>query len=499
MTIGGTQLFTRLRTWTVVVGLSAPVIALGALLGGAFVWLFSAIAVTMNLVGYLYSDRSALRAVHAQPLAEAQAPEVHAAIRELATRAGIRTPRLYLMRGDQANAFAIARNEEHATVAVTVGLLVNLPLDQIRGVLAHELSHIKNRDILVFAAAATIAGAISAIVSVLELSFLFGEADDDLRPFGLVGSLIAILLAPLGAMLLQRGVSRQREYLADATAARLLGSGAPLADALEEIERDRASLAVNPVNAPMYVADPLGGQSRAILFSTHPPVGERIRRLRGYDERAPRRASVARPYRPARFASFNARKRQSVLGAELRHALKIEVQAVVLAELGELRRLELRTLHRGGQLVEEPLESSRGDDLEDPARSVVGIPEGVPLPARFEGQLAGLRIDHLVAEQRAHPSLEHEAVLVLPGVAVRGRDECARRDRVLDEREASAGLRSPGHKPDAYRAEINRLALMGCELARSLGSIESSRSVRSRCRHHNLLRSSVPPGRAGRA
>jgi heat shock protein HtpX len=290
-----THLTTRLRTWTLVAGLTALLIAIGALIGGAFMWIFAAVAVGANLLGYFYSDRIALRAVRAQPLTEAQAPEVHAAVRELASRAGIPMPRLYLMPGEQPNAFATGRDPQHAAVAVTVGLLVSLPLDQVRGVLAHELSHIKNHDILVSSVAATIAGAISAIVSVLQLSFLFGGADDEDGPLGLIGSLVAIVLAPMAAMLLQLGVSRQREYLADASAAELLGGGAPLADALEAIERDRASLDVNPVSAPMYIANPLGGQRRGNLFSTHPPVGERIRRLRAYH--APQRAAVLGAYR----------------------------------------------------------------------------------------------------------------------------------------------------------------------------------------------------------
>jgi heat shock protein HtpX len=303
MNINRTQLTTRLRTWTLVAGLTALLIALGVLIGGVFMWVFAAIAVGANWVGYFYSDRIALRAVRAQPLAEAQAPEVHAAVRDLAARAGIPMPRLYLMPGEQPNAFATGRDPQHAAVAVTVGLLVNLPLTQISGVLAHELSHIKNRDILVSSVAATIAGAISAIVNVLQLSFLFGGVDDEDSPLGLAGTLAAMLLAPMAAMLLHLGVSRQREYLADASAAELLGSGAPLADALEEIERDRASLDVNPVSAPMYIASPFGGHGRASLFSTHPPVTERIRRLRAYDQRAPRRLMLVRSYGASRRAA----------------------------------------------------------------------------------------------------------------------------------------------------------------------------------------------------
>jgi heat shock protein HtpX len=211
-------------------------------------------------------------------------------------------PRLYLMPGEQPNAFATGRDPHHAAVTVTEALLVSLPLDQIRGVLAHELAHIKNRDILVSSVAATIAGVISAIVNVLQLSFLFGEQEED-GPVGMLGAFAAMLLAPLGATLLQLGVSRQREYLADATAAQLLGSGVPLATALEEIARDRTTLQVNPVSAPMYIINPLSGTTASSLFSTHPPVRERIRRLRAYDQAVRPNVAVLRPDRVGRRAA----------------------------------------------------------------------------------------------------------------------------------------------------------------------------------------------------
>jgi heat shock protein HtpX len=278
-----TQFTTRLRTWLLVAGLTGLVIALGAMLGGAFLWLFAALAALVNLVGYFYSDRIALRVAHAQPLSEHEAPEIHALVRELSARAEIPTPRLYLMPGEQPNAFATGRDPRHGVVAMTEGLLMYLPLDQVRGVLAHELAHIKNRDILVSSIAAMIAGGVSAIANIAQLSLLFGTDEED-NPFGLLGSLMAMMLAPLGALLLQLGVSRQREYLADATAAELMGRAAPLANALEEIERSRApALQVNPVTAPMYIANPLSGAQLSALFSTHPPVGERVRRLRAYD------------------------------------------------------------------------------------------------------------------------------------------------------------------------------------------------------------------------
>jgi heat shock protein HtpX len=283
MTTSATQLMTRVRTWLLVAGLTALMIVLGAMIGGAFLWLFAALAVIFNLVGYFYSDRIALRVARAQPLPEHDAPEIHGLVRDLAARARIPMPRLYVMPGEQPNAFATGRGPQQSAIAVTEGLLMSLPLEQIEGVLAHEMAHVKNRDILVSSVAAMIAGVVSAIANVLQLSFLFGGEDED-NPLGLVGSLAAMILAPLGATLLQLGVSRQREYLADATAARLLGSAAPLADALESIERTHTpALQVNPVTAPMYIANPLSGGQMSALFSTHPPVAERVRRLRAYD------------------------------------------------------------------------------------------------------------------------------------------------------------------------------------------------------------------------
>ena len=156
----------------------------------------------------------------------------------------------------------------------------------MRAVVAHELAHIRNRDVLVSSVAAMIAGAISAIANLLQLSFLFGGADDeDAGPLGLIGVLATLVLAPIAAMLLQLAVSRQREYLADATAARLLGGGRPLADALESLERgtQAAPVAVNPAFASLYIANPLPRAGLATLFSTHPPIPERVRRLRGYE------------------------------------------------------------------------------------------------------------------------------------------------------------------------------------------------------------------------
>jgi heat shock protein HtpX len=170
-------------------------------------------------------------------------------------------------------------------VAVTEGLLSRLEPDHVRAVMAHEFAHIRNRDILVSSIAAMVAGAISAATSILQLSFLFGGADDEDSPLGTVGAIAAMILAPIGAMLLQFGVSRQREYLADATAAEMLGDGRSLAGALQAIAGDQAGpLQVPAATAPMYIINPLRGDQLAKLFSTHPPVRDRVRRLLAYGE-----------------------------------------------------------------------------------------------------------------------------------------------------------------------------------------------------------------------
>lgn len=276
---------TRLRSWLLVAGLSGLLLAIGAVIGGGTLYVFVALTVIFNVVMYWFSDRIALRMSRAQPVSETEAPGLYQDVRELTVRAGLPMPRLYLIPADQPNAFATGRNPSHSAVAVTRGLLTDLPREQVRGVLAHELAHIKNRDVLVATIAAVIVGAIAAIANVLQFSLLFGGSDDDDNPLGLIGTLAAIIVAPLAAMILQLAVSRQREYLADATGARLLGEGRPLADALQSIHAlvARAPMAVNPATEALYIANPLSGKGVASLFSTHPPMEERVRRLRALD------------------------------------------------------------------------------------------------------------------------------------------------------------------------------------------------------------------------
>jgi heat shock protein HtpX len=285
MNITATRFATRVRTWLLVAGLTGLLIAIGGVIGGGALYLFVALAVLMNVVGYWFSDRFALRASRAKPLEPGSAPELEAAVQDIAQRAQLPMPRLYLIPSEQPNAFATGRNPQHAAIAVTQGLLQYLPPDQVKGVLAHEFAHIKNRDILVSSIAAMVAGAISAIANILQFQLLFGGDDEDSGPLGLIGALATIILAPLGAMLLQLGVSRQREYLADATGAQFLGRAAPLADALETLERGSQALPmnVNPATASLYAVNPLPRRGVATLFMTHPPLGERVRRLRALD------------------------------------------------------------------------------------------------------------------------------------------------------------------------------------------------------------------------
>jgi heat shock protein HtpX len=285
MSITATRFATQIRTWLLIAALTALLIAIGGAIGGGALYIFVALAVLMNVAGYWFSDKLALAASHARPLEPGEIPELEEIARDLAGRAGVPVPRLYLIGSAQPNAFATGRDPAHAAVAVTDGLLRQLPEEEVRGVLAHEFAHIKNRDILVSSIAAMVAGAVSAIATVLQFSLLFGGSDDDDSPLGLIGTLVAIIIAPIAATLLQLGVSRQREYLADAAGAQLLGRAAPLADALETLERESQALPmnVNPATASLYAVNPLPRQGIATLFATHPPIAERVRRLRAMD------------------------------------------------------------------------------------------------------------------------------------------------------------------------------------------------------------------------
>jgi len=259
-------------------------IAIGGLLGGrsgmvvAFV-----MALVMNFVSFWFSDRIVLAMYGAQPIGEAEAPVVHRIVRNLATRAGIPMPRLYLIPAAQPNAFATGRSPQHAAVAVTEGILRIMDETELEGVLAHELSHVLNRDVLVSTIAATLAGAIGMLANMAQWGLMFGgQRDDEGRGSNPIALLATIILAPLAAMLVQLAVSRAREYGADASGARLTRRPLGLASALAKLHQASqvVPMNANPATAHLFIVNPLSAQGFARLFSTHPPVEERIARLR---------------------------------------------------------------------------------------------------------------------------------------------------------------------------------------------------------------------------
>jgi heat shock protein HtpX len=266
------------RTTILLATLTGLLVLIGQLIGGpGTALLFLAIGAVINMGAYWFSDKVALRMSRAEQLSEEQAPRLHQIVRELAHSAGLPMPRLYVIPASQPNAFATGRSPKHAAVAVTKGITELLSESELRGVLAHELAHIRNRDTLIQSVAATIGGAITWIA----YSLMFFGGDDD-SPLGLIGGLAMVLLAPIAATIVQLAISRQREYAADATGARIAGSSNALADALERLEAGAQAMPmqVNAAAEPLYIVKPLSGQGVASLFSTHPPIEERVRRLR---------------------------------------------------------------------------------------------------------------------------------------------------------------------------------------------------------------------------
>jgi len=271
------------RTTALLAGLTGLLVVIGGLIGGPqMAFIFLGIGLVMNMGTYWFSDRIALRMSRAQPLTPEQAPQLHEMVRELSVSAGIPMPRLYVVPEAQPNAFACGRNPKHAAVAVTEGIVQALNESELRGVLAHELAHIRNRDTLTQAVAASIGGAITWIAYML----LFFQDDDS--PLGLVGSLAMVLLAPLAATVIQLSISRQREFAADASGARIARDASGLASALERLEASAKAIPmqVNPSAEPLYIVKPLRGGGISKLFSTHPPIPERVERLRKLDSSA---------------------------------------------------------------------------------------------------------------------------------------------------------------------------------------------------------------------
>jgi heat shock protein HtpX len=278
----------NIKTFIFVAALTGLLLVIGYLVGGASgLIVFAAIAVVFNFAMYWFSGPIALKMSRAVPVSPQEEPELHQMIARLAERAGVPKPAVYITPAEQPNAFATGRNPKHAAIAVTAGIQRALGPRELEGVLAHEMAHIANRDILIASIAAMVAGAISAIANFLQFSLLFGGDDDN--PLGLIGTLATIILAPLAAAIIQMAISRQREYVADATGAEYLGDPNPLADALETLHRTAQAIPmkVNPAAEPLYIVNPLqanargrGGGGLMKLFSTHPPMEERIARLR---------------------------------------------------------------------------------------------------------------------------------------------------------------------------------------------------------------------------
>jgi heat shock protein HtpX len=268
-----------IRTTLLLGGLTGLLVVIGALIGGPDTALiFLVVAAVMNLGVYWFSDRIALATARAKPISEQEAPRIYEMVRELTTAAKMPMPRIYLIPQAQANAFATGRSPEKAAVAVTAGITQLLSPDELRGVIAHELAHIRNRDTLIQAVAATIGGAITYLGYML---LWFGG--DDESPLGLIASLVLVLLAPIAASIIQLAISRQREYSADATGAQICGNPESLASALLRLEEGAKAtpMKVNEATECLYIVKPLsGGRGMANLFSTHPPIEERVRRLR---------------------------------------------------------------------------------------------------------------------------------------------------------------------------------------------------------------------------
>lgn len=265
--------------------LTAMLVLIGGAVGGqqgmvvAFFF-----ALVMNFFSYWFSDKMVLAMYRAQPVDEASAPGVYRIVRRLATRAGIPMPRLYVIPSDTPNAFATGRNPEHAVVAVTEGITRVLDEEELEGVLAHELSHVKNRDVLISTIAATLAGAITYLAHMAQWTAMFGGGrhDDDEGGTNPLAAILMAVLAPIAAMLVQMAVSRSREYAADATGARMAGKTWGLAKALEKLQMAQqvVPMDASPATAHLFIVNPLSGRSLANLFSTHPPLEDRIARLR---------------------------------------------------------------------------------------------------------------------------------------------------------------------------------------------------------------------------
>ena len=264
--------------------LTAIILFIGSLWGEQGLTIALVLSIAMNFGSYFFSDKIALRMYRAQPVTREEAPQIHRIVEFLCARTNIPMPKLYIIPSDSPNAFATGRNPQHASVAVTQGALRLLNEEELTGVLAHELAHVKNRDILISSIAATMAGAIMWISHMARFAAIFGGSrDSDDEGGGLLGSLLMIIVAPIAALLIQLYISRTREYLADASGAEAAGTPKGLASALQKLENysKRIPMEASPGTAHMFIMHPFSGRALMNLFSTHPSTQKRIERLLG--------------------------------------------------------------------------------------------------------------------------------------------------------------------------------------------------------------------------
>ncbi len=271
------------KTLGLMVFMTLLLVFVGAALGGrsGMVMAF-AMAAIMNVGMYWFSDKIVLRMYKAQPVTEAEAPELHGIVRTLVQKAGLPMPKVYIIPDETPNAFATGRNPEHAVVAVTQGIMRILSREELSGVIAHELAHIKHRDMLTGTIVATIAGAISMLAQMAQWSMIFGGRRDDDEGGSPIVALVMMIVAPIAAMIVQMAISRTREFEADKGGAQIAGSSSGLANALLKLEKGAQLVPMTdakPATAHMFIVNPLTGGGLMKLFSTHPPIAERVARL----------------------------------------------------------------------------------------------------------------------------------------------------------------------------------------------------------------------------
>ena len=299
----------KIRTTILLAVMTALIIWIGQIFGGRQGMIIALLfAAGLNFFSYWFSDKIVLKMYRAKEASPEQAPEVYEMVQTLSSHAGLPMPKLFVIPKEAPNAFATGRNPAHAVVAVTQGLLNIMDRDEVTGVLAHEMAHVKNRDILIGSIAATMAGAIMVLASMARFSAIFGGrgGGDSRGGAGAIGLIAMSILAPFAAMIIQMAISRSREYLADSTGAGFAGNPEGLARALEKLGRysKKIPMDANPSTAHMFIVNPLSGRSLMSLFSTHPPLEERIARLRGYPGQKGRVAKSGEDHRLAEGKAF---------------------------------------------------------------------------------------------------------------------------------------------------------------------------------------------------